>query len=249
MVEDHAGNVGRVRSERSERSPPQSPLSSRRIIIIWLSPFDDASNHRINKVIALFSILFTNFVEINHITMLEDFRLRVFMTVAQEKSFTKAANLLNISQPAVSQHISELERMAGVKLFERLHGEIRLTEQGSVFREHAARILQAYKSASSLFSPMVPALVRVNASDEVFACLKDAFAMFSQMHSEVEFLRSDESDSELCFELKPAPKTMGGISATHNIISTMYLLCKPSEAFAQTELFSSLRGFLSDTIS
>lgn len=181
--------------------------------------------------------------------MLEDFRLRVFMTVAQEKSFTKAANFLNISQPAVSQHISELERMVGVKLFERLHGEIRLTEQGSVFREHAARILQAYKSASSLFSPMSPALVRVNASDEVYACLQEPLSTFSQMHPEVEFLRSHDTDSELSFQLKPAPKAMGGISATHNIISTMYLFCKPSEAFAQTELFNRLRDFLSDTIS
>lgn len=181
--------------------------------------------------------------------MLEDFRLRVFMTVAQEKSFTKAANLLNISQPAVSQHISELEKMSGVKLFERLHGEVRLTTQGSVFLEHAARILQAYRSASSLFSPMSEALVRVKASDEVYACLQDAFATFSQMHPEVEFRRSEDTDSELSFVLKPAPKTMGGISATHNIISTMYLFCKPSEAFAQTELFNRLRDFLSDTIS
>jgi DNA-binding transcriptional LysR family regulator len=171
------------------------------------------------------------------------------MTVAQEKSFTKAANLLNISQPAVSQHISELEKMSGVKLFERLHGEVRLTTQGSVFLEHAARILQAYRSASSLFSPMSEALVRVKASDEVYACLQDAFATFSQMHPEVEFRRSEDTDSELSFVLKPAPKTMGGIYATHNIISTMYLFCKPSEAFAQTELFNRLRGFLSDTIS
>ena len=96
---------------------------------------------------------------------------------------------------------------------------------------------------------MSEALVRVKASDEVYACLQDAFATFSQMHPEVEFRRSEDTDSELSFVLKPAPKTMGGISATHNIISTMYLFCKPSEAFAQTELFNRLRGFLSDTIS
>ena len=51
--------------------------------------------------------------------MLEDFRLKVFMTVAKEGSFTKAAAKLNISQPAVSQHVSELEKTTGVKLFER----------------------------------------------------------------------------------------------------------------------------------
>ena len=97
--------------------------------------------------------------------MLEDFRLRVFMTVAAEGSFTKAAQTLNISQPAVSQHIAELEKNTGVKLFDRLHGEVRLTPQGQVFMRHSARILDAYRSASLLFSPMQPATVRVKGSD------------------------------------------------------------------------------------
>ena len=52
--------------------------------------------------------------------MLEDFRLKVFMTVAQAGSFTKAASVLGISQPAVSQNVAELERLSGRKLFERL---------------------------------------------------------------------------------------------------------------------------------
>ena len=46
--------------------------------------------------------------------MQEDFRLRVFITVAEMKSFSKAAEQLRISQPAVSQHVSELERQLEV---------------------------------------------------------------------------------------------------------------------------------------
>ena len=42
--------------------------------------------------------------------MLEDFRLKVFMAVRSEHSFTKAARSLGISQPAVSQNIAELEK-------------------------------------------------------------------------------------------------------------------------------------------
>ena len=41
--------------------------------------------------------------------MLDDFRLRVFMMVAAEGSFTRAAQHLGVSQPAVSQNIAELE--------------------------------------------------------------------------------------------------------------------------------------------
>ena len=180
--------------------------------------------------------------------MIEDFRLRVFVTVTEEQSFTKAASVLKISQPAVSQHISELEKTVGVKLFERLHGEIRLTIQGQVFLKHAADILEAYRSASDLFCPASPAIVRIKASDEVYTYIYDSLSAFSQIHPEVEFVRSEDVDSELSFCLKPAPKIMGGISATHNIVASIYLCCQPSETFSQTSLFESLRSVLADTL-
>jgi len=54
---------------------------------------------------------------------LENFRLRVFRAVAEEMSFRKAAEVLHLSQPAVSQHIRALEEEAGVRLFDRARGE------------------------------------------------------------------------------------------------------------------------------
>ena len=179
-------------------------------------------------------------------TMLEDFRLKVFVTVARECSFTKAAAILNISQPAVSQHISELERTTGVKLFERLRGEVRLTESGKIFQIHAKRILAAYSSTSSLFAPLESAVMRIRVSDEVYDYVSDALALYMSIHPQVNVLRSDDPDAELTFVLKPAPKIMGGISATHNIVSSLYLCCQPSETFSRTELFESLRSFLAD---
>ena len=184
--------------------------------------------------------------------MLDDFRLKVFMTVAKEGSFTKAAASLNISQPAVSQHISELERVTGVKLFERLRGEVVLTEQGRVFQIHAKRILDAYMSASSLFTPAEQSVIRVKVSDEVYLYIYKALELYMSVHPEVQIVKSEDEDSELRFSLMPAPsfmmaqKNMGGISATHNIISSLYLSCQPSETFAQSELFESLRSFLAD---
>ena len=50
--------------------------------------------------------------------MLEDTRLKIFMAVADEGSFTRAAYLLGITQPAVSQNIAELERLTGRTLHE-----------------------------------------------------------------------------------------------------------------------------------
>ena len=60
--------------------------------------------------------------------MLEDNRIKVFLTVLECGNFTAAALKLGISQPAVSQNIAELERLLGVPLMERARGEIALTD-------------------------------------------------------------------------------------------------------------------------
>lgn len=83
--------------------------------------------------------------------MLQDFRLKVFMTVAQEKSFTRAARRLEVSQPAVSQHITELEKSVGAPLFERGRGDVALTEKGRTFQMFAARILKDYEDLNHVF--------------------------------------------------------------------------------------------------
>ena len=62
--------------------------------------------------------------------MLDDFRLRVFMMAAAEGSFTRAAQHLGVSQPAVSQNIAELEKQVGAVLFDRKRGEVTLTPEG-----------------------------------------------------------------------------------------------------------------------
>ena len=77
--------------------------------------------------------------------MIEDFRLNVFAKVAALGSFTAAARALGISQPAVSQHVAELEKYAGGQLFERGRGSVRLTARGERFLEHAQGILADYR--------------------------------------------------------------------------------------------------------
>jgi DNA-binding transcriptional LysR family regulator len=84
--------------------------------------------------------------------MLEDGRLRVFLKVAERGSFTRAAEDLGITQPAVSQNIAELERQTGAVLFERSRSRVALTEQGRVFRIFAERILQDYERLDAVFT-------------------------------------------------------------------------------------------------
>jgi DNA-binding transcriptional LysR family regulator len=83
--------------------------------------------------------------------MLDDFRLRVFMMAATEGSFTRAAQHLGVSQPAVSQNIAELEKQVGAVLFDRKRGEVTLTAEGYVFKDYAAKILHWYDATDALF--------------------------------------------------------------------------------------------------
>lgn len=83
--------------------------------------------------------------------MFEDFKLKVFMAVAENGSFTIAAKALGITQPAVSQNIAELERNMGAELFTRGRGAVTLTAAGITFKEYAEKILYWYSAAGQLF--------------------------------------------------------------------------------------------------
>ena len=89
--------------------------------------------------------------------MLSDFRLKVFLAVATEKSFSRAAYSLGISQPAVSQKISSLEAELGTPLFSRAHGDISLTEKGRILLPYAKRIVSIDEAAVAALSPGTPA--------------------------------------------------------------------------------------------
>lgn len=70
-----------------------------------------------------------------------DRRLQVFFTVAKQLSFTKAADILFMTQPAVTFQVKQLEEHFNTRLFERSHGKIALTPAGEVVRDYADRIL------------------------------------------------------------------------------------------------------------
>lgn len=67
--------------------------------------------------------------------------LRYFVAVAQTRNFTRAAELLGISQPPLSQQILRLEREIGTPLLKRLTRGVELTEAGEAFYQDACQIL------------------------------------------------------------------------------------------------------------
>lgn len=118
-----------------------------------------------------------------------DFRLRVFISVAQHLSFTKASKELYISQPAVSKHIQELESGYGIQLFERVSSSIRLTTAGELFLRHARHIVQGYtslKADMNLLNNNYSGELRIGASTTIAQyVLSEILAKFILRFSEV----------------------------------------------------------------
>lgn len=72
---------------------------------------------------------------------------RIFVTVADQMSFTRASQLLNVSQPALSARIRELERRLGFALFCRNSRKVELTAEGRLFLANARRMVTEASSA------------------------------------------------------------------------------------------------------
>ncbi|WP_035672325.1 LysR family transcriptional regulator [Flavobacterium sp. 83] len=99
-----------------------------------------------------------------------DFRLKVFFTVANRLSFTKAATELFITQPAISKHIQELEEQYKIKLFERNGSKISLTNAGEVLLEHTKNIFEVYREIDFDMSALInqqKGLLRLGASTTI----------------------------------------------------------------------------------
>ena len=83
-----------------------------------------------------------------------DRRLLVFFTVARHLSFTRAAEALHTTQPAVTFQIRQLEEHFNTRLFDRSHNRIALTEAGQRVHEFASRILDLYDQMDSAVSEL-----------------------------------------------------------------------------------------------
>ena len=111
--------------------------------------------------------------------------LKVLITVAEEKSFSRAAKLLYRSQPAVSQAIRRLESELGEKLFDRSSRDGTLTPAGEVLIEYAKQIINLRRTARTALrelSELHHGKVSISANEHTVFYLLPVIDEFSRRH-------------------------------------------------------------------
>lgn len=76
--------------------------------------------------------------------------LKVFVTVTEKKNFSRAAEELHMTQPAVSQYIRQLEEIIGTRLLQRTNKYVKLNRAGEIVYHHAKEILSLYTRMQTL---------------------------------------------------------------------------------------------------
>lgn len=101
---------------------------------------------------------------------MENFRLKVFRSVAKNLSFTKASGELFITQPAITKHIQALETQYGVRLFNRKGGKIYLTPAGKILYGYTKQLFKLEQSLSeemAQFKESASGILRLGASTTI----------------------------------------------------------------------------------
>ncbi|MDD2546194.1 MAG: LysR family transcriptional regulator [Burkholderiaceae bacterium] len=135
-----------------------------------------------------------------------DFRhLKYFVAVAEESSFTRAAERLHISQPPLSRQIQQLEDEIGMKLLERDARPLRLTEAGRFFYARAVRLLEQVQETVSMtrrIAQMDRRLVIGFVPSTMYGALPRIARMFRAARPQTELVLVEKSSVEQIEALK-----------------------------------------------
>jgi len=123
-------------------------------------------------------------------TPIESFRLAVFRVVAERLNFTQAADVLHLTQPAVTSQVKALEQELGLRLFERIGGGVRLTPAGERLCAFAVeantRAQQALRELGALSGEQLGRLCLGASTTIAQYLLPRLLAQFLKVHSRID---------------------------------------------------------------
>jgi DNA-binding transcriptional LysR family regulator len=175
-----------------------------------------------------------------------DRRLQVFYTVARHLSFTKAAEQLFMTQPAVTFQIKQLEEQFSARLFERSHGKIALTPAGRLVMEYAGRILGLSEEMETRVAELNgtmsgPLLLGASTTIAEFI-LPRILGEFKVEHPQVhahltvgnsETIESRVADHALDLGLIESPSHLPALATEVCCEDELVLICQPVHRFAK----------------
>ncbi|EHW4464978.1 LysR family transcriptional regulator [Salmonella enterica subsp. enterica serovar Kottbus] len=176
--------------------------------------------------------------------------LHTFVAVAQQGTLGRAAETLNLSQPALSKTLNELEQLTGTRLFER--GRLRLGAQltvpGEQFLTHAVKVLDALNTAGQALNRKEDAsadVVRVGAlPTAALGILPAAIGRFHQQQKSTSLQVATMNNTMLLAGLKSGeidlgigrmsdPELMGGLNYELLFLESLKLVVRPGHPLLQ----------------
>ncbi len=175
-------------------------------------------------------------------------QLRVFVTVAQARSFSRAGEIVGLSQSAVSHSVKELEQQTGVRLLDRITREVALTEAGQQLASRLERVLDELHSTlreAGRVGTQLTGKVRIAASQTISAHLiPRCIAESNRCYPEIDFVLHDRPQQwvlesirqgEVDFGIVIDPGAVNDLQCETILSEPFLLLCRQDHRFARRE--------------
>ncbi|EKY8099970.1 TPA: LysR substrate-binding domain-containing protein [Salmonella enterica] len=174
--------------------------------------------------------------------------LHTFVAVAQQGTLGRAAETLNLSQPALSKTLNELEQLTGTRLFERGRLGAQLTVPGEQFLTHAVKVLDALNTAGQALNRKEDSsadVVRVGAlPTAALGILPAAIGRFHQQQKSTSLQVATMNNTMLLAGLKSGeidlgigrmsdPELMGGLNYELLFLESLKLVVRPGHPLLQ----------------
>ena len=178
-------------------------------------------------------------------------RLQVFSAVAKHLSFTRAAEALFMTQPAVTFQIRQLEEQHGVRLFERRHGSILLTSAGELMLDYAQKIIALSDEMDTRLAEITgemrgPLLVGASTTIAEFllpTILGEFNALYPQVRARLIVANSEKIESQVAEQtldvgLIETHGKLAGLASQVCCEDELQVICAPDYPLAQHKAVS-----------